>query len=321
MSFSLIRPLLQGDERIAVTGASGWLGRTALDLLAELLGPVAFGATVAGFATRAKSVVVRSGLSVPLRPLSELATTAPPPTHLLHFAYLTRDRLTAMGTERYALANLGITATVTDAVERFRLRGVMMASSGAVYEDGHFASDVDANPYGALKRLEELSVRRAAADVGARSVVARVFSVAGPYMTKPDLYALGDLVLRAIAGSPLLVRARRPVYRSYCAAADVVALSLGCLLGEGDADAVFDTGGEVVEIGELADHVRGALELPHLPIEREMDPALPADRYVGNPERFTEMAARLGLTLQPLDVQIRSTAGWLRREQLTSAPM
>ena len=317
MSASLIRGYLRGDETFAVTGASGWLGRTALDLLARVLGEEAFLAQVNGFASTAKSVGLRGGLEVPLRPLSALVDHDHPPTHILHFACLTRDRVADMGVGPYVQGNLGITGVVLDAVQRYRPRGILVASSGAVYApDGGFAVDVARNPYGSLKYQEELLLRRAAGDVGARSVVARVFSVSGAYMTKPELYVLGDLVLRALAGSPLVLRATGRVYRSYCAAADVVTLALACLLDEsGPPDTVFDSGGTVVEVGQLAERVCGALGMPVTLIERSIGTDVAPDRYVGDLDQMATLASEHGLPLKSLGDQILETADFLSEER------
>lgn len=317
VSAAVVRRRLRGDERFAVTGASGWLGRTALDLLAGALGAHAFAKRVVGYASAHKSVRLRSGLVVPLRPLGELSRTDPAPTHILHFAYQTRDRVAVMGVGPYVVANLEITSMVLDAVQRHGPEGILLASSGAVYAaGGGFAADLASDPYGTLKYQEELVLRRAAGDVGARSVVARVFSVSGAYMTKPELYVLGDLVLRALAGASLVLRARGPVHRSYCAAADVVALGLVCLLGGSTpADEVFDSGGKAVEVGELAERVRTVLGLSHLTIERSLSPDEAPDRYLGDGDHMAMLASQHGMRLQSLDEQILDTASFLRSDR------
>lgn len=316
MSVSLVRAMLSGQEHFAITGASGWLGRTTLELLLGALGPKRFGDQVTGFASTSRSVTLRDGTKVRLQPLDRLCDLLPAPTYLLHFAYLTRDRLNEMGVPEYITANLAITAAVARAIQRFHPLGVFTTSSGAVYEsDGRFVTDVAANPYGALKYIEELLVRRAAADVGTRSVVTRIFSLAGAYMTKPDLYALGDFVLQALGGGPIKIRARIPVERSYCAADDVVTLALACLLdgGAGD-DVIFDSGGQIVEIGQLAEHVRQIIGRSQIALDRDWDPSAVPDRYVGEGASMSAMAAHYGLSLLPLEHQIRDTADYLQAQ-------
>lgn len=313
VSGDLVRSLMSGQERFAVTGASGWIGRTALELLAGALGTERFHEAVTGFASEKRTVTLRDGTVAHLRPLDQLTQLSPPPTHLLHFAYLTRDRLNKVGLHAYIRANLTITATVVGAIDRFRPLGVYSTSSGAVYgSDGKFVTDVTANPYGALKYLEELTIRRAAEDVGCRSVVTRIFSLSGAYMTKPELYALGDLILQASAGGPIVVRAGAPVERSYCAAADVVSVALTCLLDSSVSnDLVFDSGGVVVEVGELARHVRSVLGRPELVIDRSWNPSGPPNRYVGDGAAMSALAAEHGLPVKSLDEQIRDTAAYL----------
>lgn len=321
MSVSLVRSLLSGQERFAVTGASGWLGRTALELFEDAYGP-GLAEHVVGYASAAKAIRLRSGSVVNLRSLDRLPEMDPGPTHILHFAYLTRDQVGLVGLDTFARTNLAITATVVAALEDLRPQGVLTASSGAVYEGGgRLATNLATNPYGTLKHLEELAIRRAAHDVAANSVVVRIFSVTGPYISKPELYALGDLVLQALAGGPLVVRSNRPVVRRYCAAADVVALGLSVLLGseEGTGDTLFDSGGDLIEVGELANQVRAALELPHLGIERSWDPDLPADSYAGDGFEMEAMAAYHGLQLRDLRDQIRETASYLGDHHSTAS--
>lgn len=314
--------LRTGDERFAVTGASGWLGRTTLDVLARAMGDDAFLQRVTGFASAPKDVVLRSGLVVPLRPLKELRNLDPAPTHLVHLAYQTRNRVAELGLGPYIQANVEITSLVLDALQRHRPRGVFATSSGAVYApEGGFVTDVESNPYGSLKYQEELVVRRAAGDIGARSVVARVFSVAGAYITKPELYALGELIMGALAGAPLALRARGPVVRSYCAAADLIRLGILALLSPGArTDEIFDSGGTVVEVGELAEQVTSVLGVGDLPIERAMAPDVAVDRYVGDVDQMAALASGYGMQLQSLSEQILDTAAYLQRMPGTTAP-
>jgi nucleoside-diphosphate-sugar epimerase len=273
-----------------VTGASGWFGLTALARLRDE-GRLA---RVRAYASRAKTLTLRDGTEIDARPLSELE----PADHLLHFAYLTRDR----GAEGdYLRDNLAITFRVLEAIQQ--ASGFVYLSSGAA----GWAPDLDANPYGALKRLDELAFRQACADAGTRCAIFRVFAAGGPYMGKWWGYALGDLVMRARRGEPLEVRACHGVYRSYVAADDVVATALAWLRSDED-DVVLETAGpEVVEVGELAERIRAAAGRDDLEVVREFDPDLPRDYYVGDGAAFQALAERLGVRLATLDELITTT--------------
>ena len=306
MHDALAARLRDGDERIAVTGATGWLGRVTLDLLRAALGEEAFAGRVAPYASRARTV---DGIEV--RALPTLGDAEPPPDVLLHYAFVTRELVAERGLEAYVAANLEISLAVLRALSRGGVRGLFYTSSGAVYgAGGALETDLRANPYGALKHLDELAFAQACKDAGTGCAIARVFNVSGPHMAKPRLFALGDLVLRAQAGEPLTISARHPVRRSFVAAADVAALGLSlALAGE---DACFDTAGErVVEIGELAEIVRAEIAGDTLPIDRDYDPHGPAHEYAGRAGEMAALARRHGVRLAPLEQQIRETAAGL----------
>lgn len=300
--------LADPDERVAVTGATGWFGATAMELLHDALGDEASG-RVTGYASAARDLVLSDGRSVPVRPIAELASAAPAPTVLLHFAYLTRDRVADLGVETYVARNVGLSAQVLEAVRRHRPRAVVAASSGAVYAPGGgYVHDVAADPYGALKRVDELAFLAAAAEVGGTCVVPRIFSVGGPFITKPEAYALGSMIMMALAGEPVRVTARRPVVRTYCGVDEVVALSLWAALR--GPSRVLDSAGDPVEVGELAAAV--ARVLGGGPVVRpELDPTLPPDRYCASGADMAALAREAGLELRGLDDIIRTTAGSL----------
>jgi UDP-glucuronate decarboxylase len=303
---ALAARLRDGEERIAVTGATGWLGRVTLDLLREALGPDAFGQRVSAYASRPRVV---DGIDV--RALAALAEAEPGPEVVVHYAFVTREHATVEGLDAYVAANLQISLDVLRALGRGGVRGFFYTSSGAVYDAaGRLETDLRANPYGALKHLDELAFAQACRVAGSGCAIARVFNVSGPHMAKPRLFALGDLVLRALAREPLVVKARHPVRRSFVAAADVAALGLSlALAGE---DAVFDTAGErVVELGELAALVGAEVGRDTLAIERDYDPDAPAHDYLGRAGEMSALARRHGLSMAGLEQQIRDTAAAL----------
>jgi len=306
----LVAEALRGTEdTVAVTGATGWFGAVALDLLYAALGGDA-PARVMGYASTAREVAVADGRTVSVRPLAELVSQDPAPTTLLHFAFLTRDKVASLGVDSYTRQNLAISATILDAIAKHHPRRVIGASSGAVYSStGRFASDVNADPYGVLKHLDELAFRAATHDVGATCVIPRVFSVAGPRMTKPGLYALGSMIQMAAAGGPIEVRAQGPVYRSYCGVDEVVSLALSAALA--GREVTFDSGGCVVEMGDLARVVAQVHGLGDEAVRRTWNPAGVESRYVGDGRLMEELAAEAGLAFRPLPALVRETAAWL----------
>lgn len=290
----------------AVTGATGWFGAVAMDLLYEVLGDEAE-ERVVGYASRERNLLVADGRIVTVRPLSDLITQQASPTTLLHFAFVPRDRAGVLGNDAYVSQNVSTTATVLDAIAQHKPQHVVLASSGAVYSlTGRLQSDLAGNPYGTLKHLDELAFRAATRDAGGCCVVPRVFNVGGPRLARPDVFALASMVAMAEAGGPIDVSARGPVFRTYCGVDEVVALSLwAAVIGH---EAVFDTCGAVVEMGDLARIVAREHGLGPDPVRRTWDADAVADRYVGDGQVMEELAARAGLRLRPLDALVRASS-------------
>ncbi len=57
------------------------------------------------------------------------------PTHIVHLAYLTRDRLDELGWSRYVAENVGLTARIVDLLALPTVRALVHTSSGAVASD------------------------------------------------------------------------------------------------------------------------------------------------------------------------------------------
>jgi nucleoside-diphosphate-sugar epimerase len=192
---------------------------------------------------------------------------------------------------------------------------MFIASSGAVYGPWRaFDEDLARNPYGVLKRRDELLFAEACRAAGTRLAVARIFNLSGPYINKLDSYALASFLIDALAGRPIAIRAAQRVERSYVHVGDVVGLALAVLLDPGSEAVTLDTAGErVVEVGELAALIRDIVGRPGLEIHRPpVDAGLPADRYVGDGAAMAALARRYGLGLHDLAEQIRRTAEYLR---------
>jgi nucleoside-diphosphate-sugar epimerase len=255
---------------------------------------------VVAFASRARTVD-----GIELRPIEELPDT--PHDVLLHYAYATREHAERMGVDAYVATNVTLTETVLEALRRRQPRALFYASSGAVYGAGSLAE----NPYAVLKRHDELTLRQAMRDLGGRSVVARVFNVAGPWMHDAKGFAMASLIAQVQAGGPVEVRARHRVRRSFADVEDLAALAVA-LTEDGPEDAVFDSAGDiVVEVGDLAERVARVLGRPDVEILRTLDPDAPADDYVGDGTRMRELAGQAGVPLRSLDEQIRRTAEWM----------
>ena len=298
--------------RVVVTGASGWLGRAALELLAQSLGP-GWPGRVEAFGGQARLLTLRDGAEIQQRPLSELGAMPPGPSLLLHFAYLTREKVADMSPDDYVRTNREITRTVLETGVRAGVERMVVMSSGAV----HAALAAPASPdpallYGRLKLEDEaLFASFARGAPGRRALAVRLFNLSGPYINKP--YALSSFIEQARAGH-IGVQARSPVTRSYASAANLLGVALGHLLSdEAEPFLCIETAGECeVEMGALAEAVRAVVN-PSATIARAALDGSPADRYVGDGRVYRALMQRYGVTEDPLARQIADTDDYLRQ--------
>ena len=258
------------DGRVLVFGASGWFGRTAVALLEGVRCPTLF------IASAAKEIVV-GGAAVRCEAWDEGAIRAFAPTVVLDFAFLTRDVVATMPLSDYVAANEALTAKLLVAASLPTVRRVLTISSGAaVYPDDALLHPMDANPYGWLKRRAEDALAELAESRSLSTVVARAWSVSGAFVQKPASYALSDMIMQATRGA-IHIRATRPLYRRYVCVEDLLAVALASATAPGAR--VIDSGGPLLEMGELAAAVASIVNPSAMITRAEPDGSEPDSYY------------------------------------------
>ncbi|SON63238.1 hypothetical protein MSIMFI_04768 [Mycobacterium simulans] len=284
-------------DRVLVTGASGWLGRTALDLLGPL------GLPTLALASRSRAIRV-GDLEIVCREWDEHEVAEFAPTVVLDCAFLTRDRVADMPLDEFVAANRALTDRLVHATQLPGVRLALTVSSGAgVYPRDALSGPIEDNPYGYLKREAERRLAEAASESGAVPVVARAWSISGAHVQKPQGYALGSMIQHADAGA-IRIMARRPVFRRYVLAEELLAVGIA---EGGVGPATIDSGGELVEMAELASRVAAVVH-PGAPISRGEVDARDPDRYHSDGQDWDRRCQRWGLASAPLDRQIEITA-------------
>lgn len=305
-------------RRIVVVGAGGWIGRALLAGLHDTLGDAA-GERIACFGSAARQIDIGDGRTVPQRALAELRNLPSRPSLLFHLAFLTKDRAAGMDAAAYTRANRTLSRLVFEALEPIGVDRLFLASSGAAAFMDDPAAAPDLRLYGSLKRAdEELFASWAAVGARRRALIMRIHSLSGPFINKHDTYAFASLVLDALAGRPIAVTAPMRVERSYVAVRELLSLALAALLTpEGPALRQLDSGGEALELGELAGRI--AIELGG----RATRPPVTCDTantYICNPREYNDLLTHLGIEPVPLAMQIRETAGYLADYARRNAP-
>jgi nucleoside-diphosphate-sugar epimerase len=298
------------SERIILTGASGWLGKATLAMLAEALGDD-FKRRVHCFGSERREIDLGDGLMVMQSPLAALAELPSAPSWMLHLAFLTKDRVAGMKEADYIAACRHISESVEHALDRIGVTGLFVPSSGAAYR----ANDMGASPamrlYGSMKLADEELFANWADRTGHTAVIARVFNVTGAYINKFDAYALASFIVDALYDRPIKIQATRPVLRSFVATRELMSLVFALLAADDGLITRFDTAGEeILEMGALARTVQaiigstGAVFRPPLGTE-------PADFYAGERAGYQALVEQFGIAPVPMAVQIGETAAYI----------
>ncbi|WP_339914159.1 SDR family oxidoreductase [uncultured Brevundimonas sp.] len=298
---------LGGEVRLAVTGATGWLGSAVVAMaLRAGIGPG--DDRLRAYASRSGEMETEAG-SVPLEALDEARPLEGSNWVVWHFAALGKERTAGLSPEDFVAANTAILNAAFRLMAAADHPRMVYSSSGAVHGAGGGPPSLDQDPYGHVKGLQERAVLDWCSERGIPLVLPRVFNVGGPHGNKLNLYALSSLAQTALAGDAPVVAARGPVFRSYVHIEELIAV-LAHLVRQSSTETAtpFDTAGrEVVEIGDLAARVCEAVGLCPADMRRDYDPVRPASWYVGDARTYQVAVQAAGLTPIPLSDIVADT--------------
>jgi nucleoside-diphosphate-sugar epimerase len=286
---------------IAITGASGWIGRAMAHMALSAGGP----GPLRLFGSRAGRVEV-AGHSLPLESLADAPPLGDGEWIVAHLAVAVAEADRAMEPAALRALNDGMLADALRLTQGARVRRFVSASSGAVRLLGQGSPEKQA--YAALKHSQEQTARDWAAQTKTPLLIPRIFNVGGPYMNRPGLYALGDFVSQALSSGVIEIGATRPVTRSYVHVLELARVLFDLALADADDITVETQGAETVEMAGLARAVGRALGLD-LDIRRPPMTSQEEDRYVGDGALYH---ATLDAEPVGLDQIIRATASGLR---------
>jgi nucleoside-diphosphate-sugar epimerase len=285
---------LRPDDRVLVTGAGGWFGRTAIAMTRES------GLDLLATGSKDQQITIDNHNQL-IHTQSFEAISAFEPTVVIDTAFLTRERLSVLGHKVYVETNQKLIDQSLAVAALASVRKYIGFSSGAtMHLAGQASFSLEENPYAAQKRIYESRIEDIARSLEADISVARVWSVTGSHCTKPESFAFTDLISQAKRG-PIEIKAKHLVYRRYCAVEDVLAVSM--LPKKTGSNSVFNTGGDLVELGELAELIVELVN-PNTEILRQVDPVLPSDDYHSDDKDWGELIKFAGLAFDPISNQI-----------------
>lgn len=296
------------ERRAVVTGASGWVGRAFIAHLRTLYG-AAWSQRVSLFGSSEYTLKL-DGVGLEVKALEQISARDVEGADVFHLAFLTPEKVEQVGESAFRAINMKIDQSLIDAMSTGTPRSVFVASSGAAaLAEG--ASSY--HHYGAAKLDQERSMLDWGRASGVPVFCGRIYNLAGPYLIKPETYAIGSFIAQAIRSRSIVVEAKVPVYRAYLHIMDL------CRLATGVADAAMRLDGPVDLSGPLVTEIQQVAEAVALEVGLACDQVKRVDvdftrssTYLGDATHLLTLAMRLGLRLEPFEAQVRATVDYFR---------
>lgn len=284
---------------IAISGASGWLGKQTI----EVIESVESAESPLLFTSNGRDIVLRNSGERKTKSFLE----SQPPAILegfIHLAFLTRDKVRNIGSKDFISTNLRLISKACQIIESSKPKWVVVVSSGAILDrsSGKLESNIERNPYGFCKRIEELLIEQSAQTVGANVVFGRLWGATGELMPPNSAYALSDFIISAHREKKININSGGKVFRRYLDAGEFMKVLIKA--GVSGKSLTIDSGGPLIEIGDLAELVSQHFQ----DVEIQRSPALDqVDDYYPHGDEFEKLAGELGVELANIKNQVSRT--------------
>ncbi len=300
--------LARPDSRIAVVGASGWIGMALVDQILALA-PDLSADRIMLFGSRLRQMTIRNRVLAvsPLTPDSALGDGR---WLILHAGIIGADRVDKGDLDEVRRCNDRMLDQVlalsgTGAVDR-----LVFVSSGAATRPA--SGGLAKQAYADMKLAHETAVSAWGLAREIPVLIPRVFNLGGPYINHTSAYALGHFILQYAREGRIRIGTGSRVWRDFVHVHDMARGVLDMAVDQAETGVPFDVSlGRTSELGDLAQAVSQAFGRVAI-IDRPADAGGSPDDYRGHGERFRNALERCGGAPVGLDQIVADTLAYLR---------
>jgi nucleoside-diphosphate-sugar epimerase len=270
------------DLNVLITGATGWLGQQTANKLVyrfrENLHLTLINSTPTNLYIQNKHFQTIAPTSVDYDKKID---------HFFDYAFLTREKIDPLGSKQYIETNLSLISQSAEIVKKLAPKTVVLASSGAVYNSSKFAYTKNYQLYSELKTFQEQQITDACKQAGSKLIVVRIFNLSGEGMNKSKVYAFQEIIEKAIKNKEIIINSNFHVLRRYC---DIGQL-LDLLLEQSfqGINISFDSGGQLIELRDLAGIIKKTLNSNSSIISKPIDNYSTQDKYYSQSDQFESL--------------------------------
>ena len=301
-----LQQLFSDDIRLVVNGASGWLGSNISETLS--LHRSSLRGNVLLTASSNARLRLRNEVDVTVHEWSKEILEEFEPTHIIQLAFKTRDYVRNLPLTEYSQINMEIIRSANWMISLPSVKGFMHTSSGAVCDTN--SDNFELNPYGYLKRLEELEFEKSCSTFDTNYLGVRVWSTSGAYIKRGGLLAIESLITQALSGDVISIENACPTYRTYADAKEILIASLiGLLSGK---TGLYNSGGFEIEIGDLAKIISDLVPGIEHRVVRPECRSTEEDRFCSSDPSIESFLLDRGLTFSSVPLQVQETMEFLK---------
>jgi nucleoside-diphosphate-sugar epimerase len=282
-----------------IYGANGWLGRSALKSIIDSCSNFDSNKILL-IGSRASSIQVE-GKNFQIFEQDQALESIQEYGCFYNSAFLRKEKLLALGYERYVHENNSISSFAEMVIRTKKLSSFINISSGAASVFDADKKSMEIEPYGYLKKHWEGIFANASREYRTQNINCRVYSVSGRYINEFKNLALTNFISQAKETKKIEVKSPA-TRRTFIDAVDLAHVLFKLLDGKTNLD--IDSGGQLVSLSEMAVSVAKALNLTSDDVEEGSENSLD---YYGDYEKFNALASHLNIQIKNLDSQINET--------------
>jgi nucleoside-diphosphate-sugar epimerase len=292
------------DQKILLTGASGWIGKSFLEVYENNFGPKVTQANICATSSVGKEIKLESGTVIKSLSLSDEILLNRKYSGIVHLAALTKDKVSQYDNSEYFYKNMELLSFTLQAVEK-GIDWLISVSSGAVFKSNkiEFENDINSNPYGFYKRLEEMILSNLQTRHNFTFVCPRLWGGTGKDMKSHQNYAFGSFIKDAIEKNEIVIKSGHRVYRKYIDTRELMNLCIKMI--QNKESKIFNSGGPKIEIGELAKKI--SIEIHGAQVVRSSDIEESDDHYYPTDSEIDDLFHKYNLKFSSIEDQIKNT--------------
>jgi nucleoside-diphosphate-sugar epimerase len=220
--------------------------------------------------------------------------------YLFDYAFLTRERIDSLGVKQYVDTNLNLIQHSVQLVEKLRPKSVVLASSGAIYNFSKHSKTKNYKIYSELKTIQEQQITDSCKQAGSNLIVVRIFNLSGEGINKSNVYAFQEIIESAIENKEIIINSNFQVFRRYCDVGQLIDLLWELTLK--DKKMCFDSGGQLIEIRNLAEIIKKSLNSSSSIVAKPIDNLSTPDNYFSQSDQY-ELLLRKFLNQDSLSIE------------------